>query len=126
MEKEFPQFDVVVTAEGADVPPHELAKVNGTRRPSWKWGTRACTRSCWACSTTRISRSATSACRLNTHFANAPNMKQLMVAYQEQLKQLGLEGSGGGGRITALANGGRPGGAIHRLGEVRRVPQDRL
>ena len=64
---------------------------------------------------------------LDARFADSPDMKQLMVAYQGQLEQLGFAGLGIREKRTPAHQGrGRPDRAIHRLGQVRRVPQDGL
>ncbi len=92
--KEFPQFDVVVTAGGADVPPHELAKVDGTHTALVEVGHKGMYAIVLGLFDDKEQPLRYQRVPLDARFADAPNMKQLMVAYQEQLKQLGLDGLG--------------------------------
>ncbi len=92
--KQFPDFDIVVTAGGAEEPPHELTRIEGQKTifvevahkgkyaivlglyddPQRPW---------------RYQRVP-----LDSRFADSPGMQKLMVAYQGQLEELGLEGLG--------------------------------
>ncbi len=91
--KKFPQFAVVVSAGGADEPPAEAAIVPGTKTQLIEVGHKGMYAIVLGLyddpSQTRYQRVP-----LDARFVDSKRMIQIMAAYQDQLKQLGLEGLG--------------------------------
>lgn len=92
--KQFPQFDVVATAGGASLPPAEPGKIEG----SSTWLIEVGQKGMYAgvvgyygddLKTRRFQRVP-----IDARFKDAPNIYQQQLAYQDQLKQLGLTGLG--------------------------------
>jgi hypothetical protein len=90
----FPLFDVVLTAHGADEPPHEADVIAETGQLLIEVGHKGM----YAITLGFYSDPATpmryQRVPLDHRFADSPAMDELMVAYQDQLKELGWEGLG--------------------------------
>ncbi|MBI2827387.1 MAG: hypothetical protein HYX69_22155 [Planctomycetia bacterium] len=90
--KQFPDFDVVATG-GAEVPPHEMRRIEGQKTLLVEVGAKgqyAVVLGLYQGDPPiRYQRVP-----LDARFADSPDMKQLMVAYQGQLKELGFAGLG--------------------------------
>jgi hypothetical protein len=92
--KEFPQFNFIVSAEGGDEPPYMAEAIEGTKAKLIEVGHKG-----MYCivlgfyddpkEPVRYQRVA-----LDSRFATAPEMKQLMATYQGQLHDLGWSGLG--------------------------------
>ncbi|MGD9722820.1 MAG: multiheme c-type cytochrome [Pirellulales bacterium] len=92
--KEFPQFTLVVTAEGGDEPPPQPATINGTKSRLIEVGHKGMYVVVVGFyddpkEPLRFQRVA-----LDARFPDTPEMKHLMVTYQDQLQQLGWDGLG--------------------------------
>ena len=122
--EEFPQFNIVVTADGGDEPPNRPAKIEGTDdRLDRSRDTRACSPSCSGFYDDPKQPMRYQRVALDSRFAVTPEMKQLMVSYQEQLQALGL------GRLGAAAGAASPRpagrqivGPLRRREELQRMP----
>jgi hypothetical protein len=92
--KKFPDFDVVVTAGGAAEPPAQPTLVNGKKTRLIEVGEKGMNAIvlAWFDDTEQPVRYQRVI--LDSRFPNSDEMKQLMVVYQEQLKDLGLQGLG--------------------------------
>jgi hypothetical protein len=91
--KKFPQFQVVVTAGGSDEPPREPRRAGDTGAMLIELGHKgmyAITLGLYP-STPKLRYQRVP---LDARFGDSPAMKELMVAYQHQLKALGWEGLG--------------------------------
>lgn len=92
--KDFPQFNYIVSAEGGDEPPYLPETIEGTKTQLLEVGHKG-----MYCvvlgfyddvkEPVRYQRVA-----LDSRFATAPEMRQLMATYQEQLHALGWAGLG--------------------------------
>ena len=92
--KRFPEFDIIVTAGGAEEPPHMLRKIDGQNTMFVEVGHKGKyaivlgeydnAKEPW-----RYQRVP-----LDARFPDAPEMQKLMVAYQDQLEQDGFTGLG--------------------------------
>src|SRR5262249_50852623 len=92
--RRFPEFNVVVTSSPAEEPPHDLRTIEGQKtvlvavghkgKYALALGLYDDPREPW-----RYQRVP-----LDGRFPDAPDMQKLMVAYQGQLEELGLEGLG--------------------------------
>jgi hypothetical protein len=91
--KKFPQFNVVVSAGGADEPPAEAAVVSGTKTRLIEVGHKGMYAIVLGlyenANELRYQRVP-----LDVRFGESKRMIQIMAAYQDQLKELGLEGLG--------------------------------
>jgi hypothetical protein len=91
--KKFPQFHVVVSAGGADVPPAEPAFVPGTKTRLIEVGHKGMYAIVLGLyddpNQVRYERVP-----LDTRFGDSKRMTQTMAGLQDQLKELGLEGLG--------------------------------
>jgi len=90
--RRFPQFDVVVTSDGPPVPPAEPVRIEGSKALLIEVGERvkdAVVLGWFGPASWRYQRVP-----LDARFALSPRMKARMAAYQEDLRQLGLEGLG--------------------------------
>jgi hypothetical protein len=92
--KRFPEFNWVVTARGADEPPKEPAKIEGTKAPLVEVGHKG-----MYVVVVGLYKGQTPAFRyqkvpLDHRFADAPDIHSMHVDYQKQLEQLGLENLG--------------------------------
>ncbi|HET6884318.1 MAG TPA: multiheme c-type cytochrome [Pirellulales bacterium] len=92
--KAFPLFQVVLMAHGADEPPHESKKVSGTNtllvEVAHK-GMYAITLGFYDDKSEPVRYQRVP---LDHRFADSPEMDELMVNYQEELKELGWNGLG--------------------------------
>ena len=93
--RKFPDFDLVVTAGGAPEPPARAALIEGTKKTRLievgEKGMNAIVVAWFDDPSTPFRYQRVP---LDSRFANSEDMKQLMAAYQGQLKDLGLEGLG--------------------------------
>lgn len=92
--KRFPQFQIVVTAGGADEPPNEPRKVEGTDTLLIELGHKGMFAVVLGLyddpqKPVRYQRVA-----LDSRFGDSPQMRQVMVNYQHQLTELGWDGLG--------------------------------
>lgn len=92
--EQFPLFDVVVTAHGAAEPPHEPERVSDDATLFVEVGHKG-----MYAIVLGIYNDADAPVRyqrvpLDHRFADSPEMDELMVGYQDQLKDLGWEGLG--------------------------------
>lgn len=90
----FPLFDVVLMAHGADEPPHEAEIIKQTGQLLIEVGHKgmyAITLGFYSDQATPVRYQRVP---LDHRFADSPAMDELMVAYQDQLKELGWEGLG--------------------------------
>jgi hypothetical protein len=90
----FPQFDIVVSAGGADEPPAQAAKVEGSKALLIEVGHKAMYAIVLGfyddpSRPVRYQRVA-----LDSRFPDSPKMKDLMTTYQSQLEALGWSGLG--------------------------------
>lgn len=91
---QFPQFDVVVTAHGAEEPPHEAQRVADGGALFVEVGHKgmyAITLGFYDDEETPVRYQRVP---LDHRFADSPEMDELMVGFQDQLKELGWEGLG--------------------------------
>ena len=88
---DFPQFDIVVTADGGDEPPNRPGKIEGLKTRLIELGHKGMFAVVLGLyddpKQIRYQRVA-----LDSRFASSPRMKQLMENYQSQLQALGLDG----------------------------------
>jgi len=93
--RKFPDFDLVVTSGGAPEPPDRAAPIEGTKTTRLievgEKGMNAIVVAFFDDPTTPFRYQRVP---LDSRFPNSEQMKQLMAAYQGQLKDLGLEGLG--------------------------------
>lgn len=92
--KAFPLFNIAVMAHGADEPPHELKKIPGTETILIEVGHKgmyAITLGFYGDKNAPVRYQRVP---LDHRFADAAEMDELMVAYQEELKELGWSGLG--------------------------------
>ncbi|HID75817.1 MAG TPA: hypothetical protein EYP56_07450 [Planctomycetaceae bacterium] len=90
--KAFPEFDVVVTAGGPAEPPLDLAHIDGTSALLVEVGQKgmyAVVLGFYQDEAVRYQRVP-----LDSRFPYSPDVKLLMVNYQDQLRQVGFEGLG--------------------------------
>jgi len=90
--RQFPQFDVVVTAGGADEPPAEAATIEGSDAQLIETGHKgmyAIVLGLQAGGHWDYQRVP-----LDSRFDDSPEMRQLMTAYQAQLREEGWDGLG--------------------------------
>jgi hypothetical protein len=92
--RRFPEFNWVVTARGADEPPKDPTKIEGTTAPLIEVGHKG-----MYVVVVGLYKNKTPSFRyqkvpLDHRFADAPEIHEMHVEYQEQLKQLGLENLG--------------------------------
>ena len=93
--KQFPEFNVVVTSDGPEVPPAEPETVQGTKTMLITVGHKGMDVVVLGLfddrrqPTVRYQRVP-----LDSRFAASPEMKMLMAAYQDQLKTIGFAGLG--------------------------------
>ena len=92
--RKFPQFNVVVTSDGHEVPPAEPETIPGTKTLLITVGKKGMNAIVLApfdpvertCRYQRVP--------LDSRFKGSPEMKMLMAAYQDQLKAIGFAGLG--------------------------------
>jgi hypothetical protein len=92
--RRFPEFNWVVTARGADEPPNQPARIDGATAPLIEVGHKG-----MYVVVVGLYKNKTPSFRyqrvpLDHRFADAPEIHAMHVAYQEQLKQLGLDNLG--------------------------------
>jgi len=91
--KKFPQFQIVVTAGGAEVPPKEATNIEGTQTKLIELGAKGM----YAIVLGLYGGNGPDSIRyqrvpLDVRFGNSPRMKQSLASYQDLLKQNGFEG----------------------------------
>jgi hypothetical protein len=92
--KQFPKFDCILTAGGGDEPPASADSVEGTKTKLVEVGHKGMYAAVLGFyddpkQPTRFQRVP-----LDARFGDSPRMKQVLAAYQDQLKELGLDGLG--------------------------------
>jgi len=92
--RRFPDFDVVVTAGGAEEPPHELRRIEGQKTVFVEAGHKGKYAIVLALYDDPKNPIRYQRVPLDARFLDSAAMQELMVAYQGQLEQLGLEGLG--------------------------------
>jgi hypothetical protein len=92
--KKYPQFQIVVTAGGAEVPPKQVSQIEGTSSLLIELGAKgeyAIVLGLYGPGTDSIRYQRVP---LDSRFGDSPRMKQALASYQDQLKQIGLDGLG--------------------------------
>ncbi|HUY93076.1 MAG TPA: multiheme c-type cytochrome [Pirellulales bacterium] len=92
--EEFPVFDAVVTAGGADEPPYEPAMAKGSKSLLIEVGHKGMYAIVLGLYDDEQTPVRYQRVPLDSRFKDSPEMDALMVDYQDQLKQLGWEGLG--------------------------------
>jgi hypothetical protein len=95
LSKKFPQFQLVVTSGGAEVPPKEPTVVEGTGTRLIELGAKGM----YAIVLGLYGGQGNDSIRyqrvpLDARFGDSPRMHEVLASYQDQLKQIGLEGLG--------------------------------
>ncbi len=93
--KKFPQFQIVVTAGGAEVPPKEPTTIEGTQTKLIELGAKGM----YAIVLGLYGGNGSDSVRyqrvpLDVRFGDSPRMKRALASYQDSLKQSGFEGLG--------------------------------
>jgi Cytochrome c554 and c-prime len=93
--KKFPQFQIVVTAGGAEVPPKEATVIEGTQTKLIELGAKGM----YAIVLGLYGGNGADSIRyqrvpLDVRFGDSPRMKRALASYQDSLKQSGFEGLG--------------------------------
>lgn len=92
--KQFPDFDIVVTADGGDEPPNEAKPIEGTNAKLIEVGHKGMytvVLGLYDDDTTPVRYQRVA---LDSRYGASPDMRQLMTNYQEQLHDLGWAGLG--------------------------------
>lgn len=94
LSRQFPQFEFVVTADGPDIPPAQPQRIEGSNARLIEIAPKAMYVVVAGlyddpAEPVRFQRVA-----LDARYPDSPAMKDLMTAYQDQLRQLGWEGIG--------------------------------
>lgn len=92
--RRFPQFEVVVTAGGGDQPPREPRRIDGRGAMLIELGHKGMYAIALGLYPDANRPIRYQRVPLDSRFPDAPEMKALMVAYQQQLRTLGWEGLG--------------------------------
>lgn len=92
--EQFPLFDVVVTAHGAAEPPHEPERVSDDGALFVEVGHKGMYAIVLGFYNDADAPVRYQRVPLDHRFADSPEMDELMVGYQDQLKELGWEGLG--------------------------------
>lgn len=92
--KQFPIFDVAAVAAGEDEPPRTAIAVEGVKTQIVTLGHKGMYAAVLGYYGSAEPRWRYQRVPLDSRFGDAPEMKQLMAAYQENLQALGLEGLG--------------------------------
>ncbi len=92
--EKFPEFDVVVTAHGAAEPPHEAQRVGGDGAQFIEVGHKGMYAIVLGLYDDEQAPVRYQRVPLDHRFADSPEMDELMVSYQDQLKELGWQGLG--------------------------------
>ena len=88
----FPQFQIVVTAGGAEEPAFEPEKVSGSETRLIQVGAKGMYAGVVGLYRTDKTKLRYQRVPLDDRFADAPEMLRLLAGYQDQLRELGLEG----------------------------------
>ena len=92
--KEFPIFNIAVMAHGADEPPHEAKKIDGTKTLLIEVGRKGMYAIALGFFDDKQKPMRYQRVPLDHRFADAEEIDELMVAYQGELQQLGWKGLG--------------------------------
>jgi hypothetical protein len=92
--KAVPNFDVVVTGGGQGEPTYQPEKIAGTKSVMVQVGTKGMYAGVIGFFTTGDKKLRYQRVPLDDRFADSPDMLELLAAYQEQLKEAGLESLG--------------------------------
>jgi hypothetical protein len=92
--KRFPDFDIVVTAGGAEEPPHLLKHIDGQKTLFVEVGHKGKYAIVLGLYDNAKQPWRYQRVPLDARFPDAPEMQKLMVAYQDQLEQDGFNGLG--------------------------------
>ncbi len=92
--KQFPKFDYILTAGGGSEPPAEATGVEGTKTKLVEVGHKGMYAAVLAFYDDQKQPVRFQRVPLDARFGDSPRMKQVLAAYQDQLKELGLEGLG--------------------------------
>lgn len=92
--RRFPQFDVVVTADGPPVPPAEPMRMEGSKALLVEVGERVKDAVVLGWFDLPRGRLRYQRVPLDSRFAPSAQMKARMAGYEDELRQLGLEGLG--------------------------------
>jgi len=87
--KKFPQFGIVVTSDGRDIPPLEPELIEGTKTRLVEVAPKGMYLVVAGFYDDRAQPVRFQRVALDSRFADAPQMRDLMATYQDQLKQLG-------------------------------------
>ena len=90
----FPQFDIVVTADGGDEPPNRPGKIEGSNAKLIELGHKGMFAIVLGLYDDPKQPFRYQRVALDSRFESSPRMKQLMENYQSQLQALGLRGLG--------------------------------
>ncbi len=90
----FPQFEIIVTADGGDEPPNRPGKIEGSKTRLIELGHKGMFAVVLGLYNEPKKEIRYQRVALDSRFASSPRMKQLMESYQSQLQALGLEGLG--------------------------------
>jgi len=92
--RRFPAFDIVVTAEGPPVPPAEPARIEGSKTLLIEVGEKVKDAVVLGVFDDPSQPLRYQRTPLDSRFPASAGMKSLIVVYQEELRQLGIEGLG--------------------------------
>ena len=92
--RRFPEFDVVVTAGGPPVPPAEPTRIEGSKTLLVEVGEKVKDAVVLGLFDDAEQPLRYQRVPLDSRFAHSADMKALMVRYQDELRQLGLQGLG--------------------------------
>ena len=92
LKKKFPEFDVVVTADGGSVPPNH--KIKGNKLPLIEVGEKGKYAIVLGLYDDPQQPVRYQRAPLDSRFSGSREMKQLMIQYQDMLKELGFTGLG--------------------------------
>ncbi len=90
--RKFPQFDVVVTAGGAEEPPRQAEKIEGTETLLVEVGHKGMYVAVLGLYDDPQQPVRYQRVPLDARFADSPDMQQMLVEYQRELETLGLTG----------------------------------
>jgi Cytochrome c554 and c-prime len=90
----FPEFDVIVVADGGDEPPNRPGKIKGSQAKLIEVGHKGMFAVVLGLYDAPQESMRYQRVALDARFAASPRMKQLMQSYQSQLELLGLDGLG--------------------------------
>jgi len=92
--KKFPLFNIVMTSGGAEVPPKDATPIEGTKAKLIEVGGKGMYAIVLGLYDDPAEAIRYQRVPLDARFGESTQMKQVMASYQDQLKELGLEGLG--------------------------------